>query len=106
MQERRIREQEVKNNLLVRSPRFALRGATFRLAGGIVWSIKTSPPMATCFVIQPFDGGKFDGHYTDTFKPAMEAAGFQANLCWRKRRKSRRGQNWRRAGPLPFSLQF
>ena len=34
--------------------------------------------MATCFVIQPFDGGKFDARYKETFKPAIEAAGFAA----------------------------
>jgi hypothetical protein len=34
--------------------------------------------MVTCFVIQPFDAGKFDGRYKDTFKPAIEAAGFEA----------------------------
>jgi hypothetical protein len=34
--------------------------------------------MATCFVIQPFDGGKFDGRYKDTFKPAIIDAGFEA----------------------------
>lgn len=33
--------------------------------------------MATCFVIQPFDGGKFDGRYKDVFKSAIEAAGFE-----------------------------
>jgi hypothetical protein len=33
--------------------------------------------MATCFVIQPFDRGKFDRRYKDTFKPAIEAAGFE-----------------------------
>jgi hypothetical protein len=33
--------------------------------------------MPTCFVIQPFDRGKFDGRYKDTFKPAIEAAGFE-----------------------------
>jgi gamma-glutamylcyclotransferase (GGCT)/AIG2-like uncharacterized protein YtfP len=37
-----------------------------------------SKHMPTCFVIQPFDGGKFDGRYKDTFKPAVEAAGFAA----------------------------
>jgi hypothetical protein len=31
--------------------------------------------MPTCFVIQPFDKGKFDKRYDDVFKPAIEAAG-------------------------------
>jgi hypothetical protein len=31
-----------------------------------------------CFVIQPFDNGKFDKRYKDTFKPAIEAAGLEA----------------------------
>jgi nucleoside 2-deoxyribosyltransferase len=31
--------------------------------------------MPTCFVIQPFDGGKFDKRYQDTFKIAIENAG-------------------------------
>jgi len=31
--------------------------------------------MPSCFVIQPFDGGRFDKRYTDVFKPAIEAAG-------------------------------
>ena len=30
--------------------------------------------MPTCFVIQPFDNGKYDKRYEDTFKPAIEAA--------------------------------
>jgi hypothetical protein len=34
--------------------------------------------MATCFVIQPFDGGKFDKRFQDIFKPAIEAAGLEA----------------------------
>lgn len=28
-----------------------------------------------CFVIQPFDGGKFDKRYEDVYKPAIIAAG-------------------------------
>jgi len=31
-----------------------------------------------CFMIQPFDGGKFDKRYEDVFKPAIEAAGLIA----------------------------
>lgn len=31
--------------------------------------------MTTCFVIQPFDGGKFDKRFNDCFKPAIEGAG-------------------------------
>lgn len=34
--------------------------------------------MATCFVIQPFDGGKFDKRFADIYKPAIEAAGLKA----------------------------
>lgn len=34
--------------------------------------------MAYCFVIQPFDGGKFDKRYPDVFKPAIEGAGLEA----------------------------
>lgn len=34
--------------------------------------------MAKCFVIQPFDGGKFDKLYADVFKPAIEDAGLEA----------------------------
>ena len=34
--------------------------------------------MATCFVIQPFDKGKFDKRFQGVFKPAIEAAGLQA----------------------------
>lgn len=30
-----------------------------------------------CFVIQPFDGGKFDKRYKDTFEPAIRAAGLE-----------------------------
>jgi hypothetical protein len=30
--------------------------------------------MDKCFVIQPFDGGKFDKRFEDTFGPALEAA--------------------------------
>ena len=32
--------------------------------------------MPTCFVIQPFDGGKFDKRFNDVYKPALEKAGF------------------------------
>jgi hypothetical protein len=31
--------------------------------------------MPECFVIQPFDNGKFDQRYKDNFKPAIEGAG-------------------------------
>jgi len=34
--------------------------------------------MATCFVIQPFDAGKYDKRFTDIYKPAIEAAGLEA----------------------------
>jgi hypothetical protein len=34
--------------------------------------------MPYCFVIQPFDGGKFDKRYNDVFKPAIEGAGLEA----------------------------
>lgn len=34
--------------------------------------------MATCFVIQPFDSGKFDKRFDDIYKPSIEAAGLDA----------------------------
>lgn len=34
--------------------------------------------MATCFVIQPFDSGKYDKRFQDIYKPAIEAAGLDA----------------------------
>ncbi len=34
--------------------------------------------MPTCFVIQPFDSGKFDKRFEDVYKPAIEAAGLEA----------------------------
>ncbi len=34
--------------------------------------------MDRCFVIQPFDSGKFDRRFNDIFKPAIEKAGFEA----------------------------
>jgi hypothetical protein len=34
--------------------------------------------MSTCFVIQPFDSGKFDKRFNDIYKPAIEAAGLEA----------------------------
>ena len=34
--------------------------------------------MPTCFVIQPFDSGKFDKRFDDVYKPAIEAAGLEA----------------------------
>lgn len=34
--------------------------------------------MAICFVIQPFDSGKFDKRFADIYKPAIEAAGLEA----------------------------
>jgi len=33
--------------------------------------------MPTCFVIQPFDKGKFDKRYNDVYEPAILAAGFE-----------------------------
>lgn len=33
--------------------------------------------MATCFVIQPFDRGRFDKRYQDCFRPAIEQAGLE-----------------------------
>jgi hypothetical protein len=30
-----------------------------------------------CFVIQPFDGGRFDKRFSDVFKPAIEEAGLE-----------------------------
>ena len=38
---------------------------------------ESNPPQ--CFVIQPFDnGGKYDRRFAETFKPAIELAGFSA----------------------------
>lgn len=33
--------------------------------------------MPICFVMQPFDGGKFDSRYEDIFEPAIRAAGLE-----------------------------
>lgn len=33
--------------------------------------------MGTCFVIQPFDGGKFDKRFEDVFAPAIRQAGLE-----------------------------
>jgi nucleoside 2-deoxyribosyltransferase len=33
--------------------------------------------MQTCFVMQPFDGDKFDRRYTDVFEPAIQEAGLK-----------------------------
>jgi nucleoside 2-deoxyribosyltransferase len=33
--------------------------------------------LATCFVIQPFDRGKFDKRYADVFEPAIREAGLE-----------------------------
>lgn len=35
-------------------------------------------PMPTCFVIQPFDGGAYDKRFKDVYKPAIEAARYDA----------------------------
>ncbi len=34
--------------------------------------------MTTCFVIQPFDSGKFDKRFDDVYQPALEDAGLEA----------------------------
>ncbi|GAB7562821.1 hypothetical protein LG202_08600 [Methylobacillus methanolivorans] len=34
--------------------------------------------MPICFVIQPFDNGKYDKRFNDVYKPAIEAAGYEA----------------------------
>ena len=34
--------------------------------------------MEKCFVIQPFDGGKYDKRFNDTYKPAIEECGLEA----------------------------
>lgn len=36
-----------------------------------------TPPKPTCFVIQAFDGGKYDRRYVETVKPALEKAGVE-----------------------------
>lgn len=33
--------------------------------------------MATCFVMQPFDGGAYDKRYNDEYAPAIVAAGHE-----------------------------
>jgi nucleoside 2-deoxyribosyltransferase len=33
--------------------------------------------MATCFVIQPFDGGTYDKRFKDVYEPAIKAAGYE-----------------------------
>jgi len=33
--------------------------------------------MATCFVMQPFDGGAYDKRYKDVYAPAITAAGYE-----------------------------
>ena len=38
----------------------------------------TAQQRPTCFVIQPFDQGRFDKRYEDAFKPALAQAGFYA----------------------------
>jgi len=38
----------------------------------------TGVQMATCFVIQPFDSGKFDKRFRDIYEPAIVAAGLEA----------------------------
>ncbi len=35
-------------------------------------------PTSTCFIIQPFDKGKFDKRFRDVFKPAIKDAGLEA----------------------------
>ncbi len=42
------------------------------------FSHRPREPMATCFVIQPFDNSKFDKRFEDIYKPAIEAAGLEA----------------------------
>jgi hypothetical protein len=39
--------------------------------------VKSSEKEKTCFVIQPFDSGKFDKRYDDIFKVAIQAAGYK-----------------------------
>ena len=34
--------------------------------------------MPTCFIIQPFDSGKFDKRFQDVYKPALKEAGLEA----------------------------
>ena len=38
----------------------------------------SSETRPTCFVIQPFDKGKFDKRYNDAFDPGLGQAGFEA----------------------------
>ena len=33
--------------------------------------------MPTCFIIQPFDAGKFDKRFEDVYEPAIRAAGVE-----------------------------
>ncbi len=41
-------------------------------------SAKSELLLATCFVIQPFDGGKFDKRFDDILVPAIRDAGLEA----------------------------
>jgi hypothetical protein len=36
-----------------------------------------------CFVIQPFDKGKFDKRFEDVYKPAIKSAGFDVYRVYR-----------------------
>ena len=48
--------------------------------GGAVdkrYSLYIRNPMPTCFVIQPFDSGKYDKRYDGIYKPAIIAAGLE-----------------------------
>ncbi len=59
-----------------RTSMFAPTVAMFHTANKKM-NIEDGSAMPSCFVIQPFDGGKFDKRFADVFKPAIVAAGLE-----------------------------
>ena len=54
----------------------AVRGATARRYADGANVVVDPIPQPICFVIQPFDRGKFDKRFVDAFQPALSQAGF------------------------------
>jgi hypothetical protein len=53
--------------------RIAMRQVTVHT---VTLTSRIGATMETCFVIQPFDAGRYDKLYTDVYAPAIQAAGY------------------------------
>lgn len=59
-------------------PRLVTRDVSSKIAPFARFNLTTIMPSDICFVIQPFDKGRFDKRFSDILKPAIESCGLEA----------------------------